>query len=141
MRRILRTPSLALAAAAGLLLAPAGVVPARADTHAPDHAEDVEVETDAEMRIRAEVEERLRRNEFIEQYDLRAEVKGGVVTLRGAVSAAHEKEKAGEIARGVDGVSGVDNEILVGKGVGDETDVGPLAPPTPAGRPLTGGNQ
>lgn len=141
MRRILRTHAGVLAAAAALLLAPLAATPARADMHDPEgQPEEVEVEkTDGEMALRALVEQRLRRNEFLEQYDLRAEVEGHQVTLRGSVGAAHEKEKAGEIARGVEGVTGVTNEILVGD-LGDEADVGTLTKPQRKGRALTGGS-
>ncbi|MDX1648618.1 MAG: BON domain-containing protein [Myxococcota bacterium] len=141
MRRILRTRAAAIAAAAALGLAPLSVAPAWADMHdPPGEPEEVEVEeTETEARIREIVEERLQRNEFIEQYALRAEVEGHEVTLRGIVTAQHEKEKAEEIARGVEGVTGVTNEILVGK-LGDEADVGTITQPQPKGRALTGGS-
>lgn len=41
------------------------------------------------------------------------EVHRGVIRLSGAVNGAVEKQKAEEIARGVDGVRGVENNIVV----------------------------
>lgn len=134
--------ALALTGAVALVGAP--LTPAWADHHEKGPEEGSEAEASAEPRaeetadeaaLRAEVDQELRRNQFVEQYDIRPEVEGTTVTLRGAVSASHEKEKAAEIARGVDGVEDVDNQLLVGD-VGDEADVGTMTEPQRRGRAL-----
>lgn len=135
MRRTLRRKAMALAAAATLLGVPLTAGPILADSH-EGSPEAVEVETDQEMELRAKVEERLRRDEFVGQYDIRTEVAGSEVTLRGAVGQQYEKEKAAEIARSVEGVSDVENELLVGKGVGDQEALPPVTAPQPGGRGL-----
>jgi osmotically-inducible protein OsmY len=44
---------------------------------------------------------------------INVEVDRGVVALNGAVNGEVEKRKAEEIARGVDGVRGVDNNLVI----------------------------
>jgi len=85
---------------------------------------------DAELR--AKVEQRLRRANFVEHHDVRVRVEDGRVMLEGSVQADHEKERAGELARAVDGVEAVDNRLLVAKGAGDPD----ALPPIDAGAPL-----
>lgn len=138
MRRILRIHAGAFAAAATLALTPFAVVPARADMHDPaGEPEAVEVEeTEREAEIRNTIESRFERAQFVGDTEIRAEVEGSAVTLRGAVTADYEKEEAEEIARSVEGVTSVTNEILVGKGVGAEEAVVPITEPAPGGRTI-----
>lgn len=137
MRSILVARTFSSLAAAACLVATLGHPDtARADSHAPEGPEAIETETGEEQELRARVEARLRRNEFVQAYDLRAEVEGHAVTLRGVVNAQHEKEEAAEAARSVEGVEKVVNEVLVGKAPGDEEVIGPLEPSQTTGPAL-----
>lgn len=53
-------------------------------------------------------------NTQLNPFDIDAEVDNGVVTLRGQVESPVEKDLAGELALGVDGVTRVNNELIVG---------------------------
>lgn len=52
-------------------------------------------------------------NEHLNPFDIETDVKGGVVNLTGAVESEIDKELAGEIAKGIDGVREVDNQLVV----------------------------
>lgn len=54
-------------------------------------------------------------NTQLNPFDIDAEVDNGVVTLRGQVESPVEKDLAGELALGIDGVTKVNNELTVGK--------------------------
>ena len=98
---------------------------------------DVEVETDrnnadlgddADLKdgledagIAAKVATRLAADDRISAFDVDVDAREGVVTLKGAVSAAEAKSAAEEIARATDGVSDVVNMITVGSGESSAT--------------------
>ena len=52
-------------------------------------------------------------NEHLNSFDITTEVENGVVRLEGAVESDVERELAGEIAKSIDGVTGVENELAV----------------------------
>lgn len=53
-------------------------------------------------------------NSHLNEYSIRSEVQNGKVTLSGNVGSDIDRSLAGEIAKGVDGVKSVDNQITVG---------------------------
>jgi osmotically-inducible protein OsmY len=52
-------------------------------------------------------------NEHLNSFDIATEVNNGVVRLDGAVESEVERDLAGQIARSIDGVRGVENELTV----------------------------
>lgn len=52
-------------------------------------------------------------NRYLDPFAIDTEVEGGVVRLSGSVESQIDKDLAQEIAEGVDGVSRVDNELVV----------------------------
>lgn len=75
------------------------------------------------------VREQISRADFVDPYGITVEGEdGGRIVLRGSVANQYEKDHAGKLARAVEGVTEVDNELLVARG---------LQPPgvgTPPGR-------
>lgn len=55
-------------------------------------------------------------NQHLNPFDLDVSVNDGVVTLRGTVDSSVEKDLATELARGVEGVTAVDNQLAVKSG-------------------------
>ncbi|MDP9142201.1 MAG: BON domain-containing protein [Pseudomonadota bacterium] len=53
-------------------------------------------------------------NSHLNAFSIRSDVKNGEVKLTGVVASDIDRSLAGEIAKGVDGVKSVDNEITVG---------------------------
>ena len=70
---------------------------------------------DAEEAIEDRIEFRLETDDVTRKYDIDVEVDNGVVTLKGKVDTAEAKKKAEEIAKKVDGVKSVKNELTVEK--------------------------
>lgn len=81
----------------------------------------------SDAALRADVKERLTRDAFVERYDIDVRVEDAVVTLRGSVANAYEREQAAEVAREVEGVRRVDNRIVAGE-VNLESAPEPLPP-------------
>jgi osmotically-inducible protein OsmY len=52
-------------------------------------------------------------NEHLNSFDIATDVNNGVVRLDGAVESEVERDLAGQIARSIDGVRGVENELTV----------------------------
>lgn len=52
-------------------------------------------------------------NEHLNSFDITTEVENGVVRLAGTVESEVERDLAGEIAKSIDGVTGVENELAV----------------------------
>nr|WP_067296728.1 BON domain-containing protein [Marinobacterium profundum] len=52
-------------------------------------------------------------NRHLNPFDIEAEVNEGVATLRGTVESAVERDLAEELARGIDGITEVNNELMV----------------------------
>lgn len=68
----------------------------------------------AKVKTRLARDERVRALDLLEDIDV--ETREGVVTLKGAVDREGARTTAEEIARAIDGVSGVVNQITVGRG-------------------------
>ena len=64
-------------------------------------------------KIRKDVEQALRYDAVTDTYDLKADVKGGVVTLSGTVPFYREKQIAVYVAKGVKGVKAVNESITL----------------------------
>lgn len=67
----------------------------------------------SDQAIQARVMDALARDPATEAYDVRAEVEDGVVTLEGSADSYAEKQLAATVAKGVAGVTGLDNRIHV----------------------------
>lgn len=52
-------------------------------------------------------------NEHLNSFDIKTEVENGVVRLEGTVESDIERDLAGEIAKSIDGVTGVENDLAV----------------------------
>ena len=70
------------------------------------------------------VEEALARNAYVEPYDIRVRVEGGVANLYGSVDSRFEKVHADEVAAGVAGVTEVDNHLHVPGDAGEAVESG-----------------
>ncbi len=64
-------------------------------------------------RIHDQVRIRLAKDRDVKGGALEVEVENGVVTLRGQVDSDKRRRKAGSLAKGVKGVTGVNNELTV----------------------------
>lgn len=95
--------------------------------------EEPDVEADSDAVLEEIIQQRLERDSFLEEFDIRVEVNDGHAILRGQVEAEHEKEEAERLAETVDGVTSVENEILVGKGLGEPDALPPIVEPQPRG--------
>lgn len=65
--------------------------------------------------IDGSVETALLLNTHLNSFKIDTDVRNGVVTLTGTVDSDIDRDLAGEIAKGVDGVQQVDNRLVVGK--------------------------
>jgi osmotically-inducible protein OsmY len=73
---------------------------------------DTSVQTkDAWITMRAKIA--LMRADDVDADDLNVDTRNGIVTLHGTVETAAEKAEAGRVARGIDGVKGVNNLVQV----------------------------
>jgi hypothetical protein len=61
------------------------------------------------------IESALLFNEHINSFDIDTDVENGVAYLRGAVESDIDRDLAGEIAKSVDGITKVENELVVDK--------------------------
>lgn len=57
-------------------------------------------------------------NQHLNPFDIDVDVKDGVATLRGSVDSSVDKDLAGELAKGVDGIREVDNRLQIQDGSG-----------------------
>lgn len=82
--------------------------------------------------ITATVKARLAAEKELDAFGARVETREGVVTLRGEVGTRAEKELAGKLAEGIEGVRRVDNRLVVeeapGRGEVGDFDRGETAP-------------
>ncbi len=125
-----------LAFCAGCALATLGATAAAADHHeaaAQPEAATPSAERPSDAVIRQQVQEALRRGEFVDDEGIVIETDEGVVTLRGQVAAEHERERAQELAARVDGVRSVRNELRVGKGLDAPDALPPVTAPGSGG--------
>ena len=65
--------------------------------------------------ISTTVKTRMIADEFVKARHIDVDVLNGIVYLVGVVESASQKRMAADIARGVDGVRGVENQLLVGR--------------------------
>lgn len=65
--------------------------------------------------LQGKVETALLFNEFLNPFDIDTDVKNGVVYLQGAVESDIHRDLAGEIAKSIDGISDVENELVIDK--------------------------
>lgn len=72
---------------------------------------DAPFRTDTE--ISEDVEDAFIANAVTESWEIGHSVDGGIVNLTGTVDSWQEKELAGKVAKGVKGVKGIDNDIIV----------------------------
>ncbi len=63
--------------------------------------------------ITTQVKAKLIADPTTEAYKINVETKGGVVQLSGFVDSSTAKQRAGDVARSVDGVSNVDNDLEI----------------------------
>jgi hyperosmotically inducible protein len=83
----------------------------------PDTGNAADNSNSSESRIEAIIETRYSLNEILSRYNLDADVKGSLVTLNGKVSTPVEKELADTLAKDVDGVTSITNNIIVDENV------------------------
>ena len=65
--------------------------------------------------LQGKIETALLFSEFLNPFDIDTDVENGVVVLRGAVESDIDRDLAGEIAKSIDGVSDVKNELVIDK--------------------------
>lgn len=65
--------------------------------------------------IHGKLESALLFNEHINSFDIDSDVQNGVAYLRGAVESDIDRDLAGEIAKSIDGVTDVENDLVVDK--------------------------
>lgn len=65
--------------------------------------------------LQGKVETALLFNEFLNPFDIDTDVENGVVYLKGAVESDIDRDLAGEIAKSIDGVTDVENELVLDK--------------------------
>jgi osmotically-inducible protein OsmY len=63
--------------------------------------------------ITTKVKTELANDNFLKSFKISVETRKGIVALSGFVDSQYAVDKAGEIARGVEGVKSVDNAIIV----------------------------
>tara|TARA_R110002049_G_scaffold21045_16_gene77416 strand:- start:2207 stop:2818 length:612 start_codon:yes stop_codon:yes gene_type:complete len=85
---------------------------ARAGQSEDDRALSAKVE---DATLTAEVKTKLLANEQTDGLDINVDTVRNAVTLSGTVESSAEKDLAGEIARQVEGVAGVNNNLMVGE--------------------------
>lgn len=84
---------------------------------APAAAQSLEARLDLARRV-AQVKLALAQDQELAPFDVDAVLRGDVVALTGQVRTPQQKERAAEIARGVDGIRAVANEVVVTPGAG-----------------------
>jgi len=67
----------------------------------------------SDSAITTKVKGQLAAKQGLSSFDIHVETTNGVVKLTGTVDSAEQRTMAGNVARGTDGVKGVDNEIKV----------------------------
>ncbi|QID17990.1 BON domain-containing protein [Nitrogeniibacter mangrovi] len=72
-------------------------------------------EAAADAAIKGKVEAVLAMERTLHGTDILVDVKGGVILLSGEVDTAGQRDKAGRLASGVEGVKKVMNELMVGE--------------------------
>ena len=84
---------------------------------APDTAKQGEHNQSAikDAWLHGKLESALLFNEHLNSFDIDTGVKNGVASLRGAVESDIDRDLAGEIAKSIDGVTKVENELIVDK--------------------------
>ncbi|HBG29480.1 MAG TPA: hypothetical protein DDW98_02440 [Gammaproteobacteria bacterium] len=92
-----------LAACSSFVMVPAAMAAERSATERVDDA-----------AITAQVKTRLLANEVTRSININVDTKAGVVTLRGTAPNETAKEKAEEVAHGVEGVQAVANALIIG---------------------------
>lgn len=70
--------------------------------------------SDSVLTARAKIA--LMRADHIDSNDVHVSTSGGVVKLEGHVSTAEQKQKAGDTVQSLDGVTAVQNDLVVGGG-------------------------
>jgi len=63
--------------------------------------------------ITTKIKSSLAADEFLKSFQISVETQKGIVQLSGFVDSQNHKDKAGQIARGVEGVKSVKNDIIV----------------------------
>lgn len=82
----------------------------------PVHAAESDQERRSDLWLKASLVTTYALNQHLNPFALDVAVSDGVVTLRGTVDNSVEKDLAAELARGVDGVRSVDNQLQVKDG-------------------------
>lgn len=76
-----------------------------------------------DFRIKKEIEEKLKTHPMLNQYELKVEVEGGIVTIWGSVREGSHKTAAEKMIKEIRGVKSVKNELVV---KAEDTDSGLL---------------
>jgi osmotically-inducible protein OsmY len=63
--------------------------------------------------ITTKIKSLLAEDEFLKSFQISVETRKGIVELSGFVDSQKSKDRAGQIARGVDGVKSVRNDLIV----------------------------
>jgi hyperosmotically inducible protein len=63
--------------------------------------------------ITAKIKTQLATDDFLKSFQIRVESRKGIVQLSGFVDSQNAVDKAGQIARGVEGVKSVKNDLIV----------------------------
>ena len=79
----------------------------------PLQAQAQEKSSSPDASLTAQVQKVLARDPFLRAMDIKVETQSGVVSLTGSVRSVEDIGKAGELARGVSGVSAVRNGLRV----------------------------
>ena len=110
--RIKTTPARSLLLATGLAICVAGSVPAvlAADSTPTAHSDSVGAAI-SDTDVTAKVKYRLAGKRGLKDSDISVTTTNGVVTLTGTAGSSGAKNEAGKIARTVEGVKSVDNQL------------------------------
>jgi hyperosmotically inducible periplasmic protein len=100
---MLRNTTLAFLAALPLALTGCNVL--RGESTPSEYVDDVALTT--------QIKSAMAEDKAVDALDVNVDVKNGKVTLTGLASTSAEKSRAGQIARDVRGVKGVDNQIEI----------------------------
>jgi hyperosmotically inducible protein len=101
------------ARAAELARAVTGVQEVRNDLRVSDADQSTLGQKVDDSLVTAQVKAKLIADPRTEAYKINVETRGGVVQLSGFVDSSEAKQQAGEVARTVDGVSNVDNDLEI----------------------------
>ena len=102
---MLRNTTLAFIAVLPLALSGCNVL--RGESTPSEYVDDVALTT--------QIKSMMAEDKAVDALDVNVDVKNGKVTLTGLATTAAEKSRAGQIARDVRGVTGVDNQIEIKK--------------------------